>query len=668
MPNENYSIDLSDPESYEHGFGTIPDKVEHIILPNGNQKRIKGTRRPNQTSRIKRKKPTHKQNKTPVNPRKASRKFQEYSSAFESENNTIEYLRYANIREQELIESVANKENRYGQNRLDNLKQQIESIQDNSQRQHQESAINDELPANWLKEFNKLPQPNAIMNQREKSALEQENDYKSHSSKKRYHELKRTIEAKKTKTPFFHPLREAYKLCENHLDELIEQNKFLEEDYAKELFDSTYIKPLEAKKEKIKKRIKKRQPRKHDRENLKLIEALKDNTSLLYEKSLKKKIGNGTIVHQYGIKAHRNRYTDLPETVGEAKKWLKDDREDGLITKDIYNARIEELGNDDLLSISARKRELWLKKAAYNGIISHYEYYETEKLLENDPQAFFERIEKLIKQHNSEPKALLWTKGRKLCNAKEAYSLFDNNKEHNIITNLALYDSPTDIEKIFQEDTTLTDWKDYLSTVHSLKEKELIKTISRKGKTTAELTEKGNGSYRLGKTPSYMIGIDLSTSILESLYFMGPKTKEEIINTFPTTESYKSMTKTIETLENMDLITKNKKKVEITLLGKTAYKDVVIRCLEDAESHKGIYNTFRNKAIELGIIERPPANEPPQHYINHSTTPDAAYTETKPPNTPSSPTKISDLVESKGISNAFTYMTESPKHRTRLKI
>ena len=96
--------------------------------------------------------------------------------------------------------------------------------------------------------------------------------------------------------------REAYFHVEDFFSNLFEQNKSLTEDAINNLYYTKLIKPSASIQTAIENRIKKGQARKHDKENLEFIKALRNNSESFYENALQKKIGEGSIVYLHNLR------------------------------------------------------------------------------------------------------------------------------------------------------------------------------------------------------------------------------------------------------------------------------------------------------------------------------------------------------------------------------
>ncbi len=222
----------------------------------------------------------------------------------------------------------------------------------------------------------------------------------------------------------------------------------------------------------------------------------------------------------------------------------------------VYRYEPADLRNIRIVPQTVGEEKEMLKIYLEGGIITEETYErKTKKLGNDDLQSLDEKKAELWSEYlaipwlivlNDDFQAPSWTKGRKLCKAENAYHLFG----------------------------TLSDLKD----------------------------KRGNPIYNLEKRPPHRVGIDLSTGILEYLFLGGRNSTEDIATILSATEPDNSLTKAINTLENMKLISKNRKTYKITPLGRTAYKDVVERCLKDISDHKGIYDALRNTATSYRII------------------------------------------------------------------
>lgn len=222
----------------------------------------------------------------------------------------------------------------------------------------------------------------------------------------------------------------------------------------------------------------------------------------------------------------------------------------------VYRYELKDLRNILAVSQTVGEEKDRLKIDFEADIITEDIYLrKTRELGHDNLQPLDERIRELWSEHLENPWTIdlsddsqtpSWTKGRKLCKAENAYCLFG----------------------------TFSDLKD----------------------------KRGNHTYYLKKKQPYRVGIDLSTSVLEYLYLGGRRSIEDIATILSSTEPYDSLAKAINKLENMKLISKSKKTYKVTPLGRTAYKDVVERCLKDVTDYKGIYDALKNTATSHGII------------------------------------------------------------------
>lgn len=194
--------------------------------------------------------------------------------------------------------------------------------------------------------------------------------------------------------------------------------------------------------------------------------------------------------------------------------------------------------------------------------------------------------------------------GKKLCSAEKAYRLFESSAEYNILVDLvlnnALGDNSQDAEELFRQDVTLTDHAAYQRVLSDLEGRKLIDLEEKNGVAAVKMTEAGVRAYNLGKIIPYGVGLDLTTSILESIYG-GAKTRADITGMFPASEPYRAIDSAINSLEGMNFISVRNDRVQITPGGIAAYEGVVKRILKDVEGHSTLYNDFRSTAMKLGI-------------------------------------------------------------------